>query len=160
MSERPGWSWAGSAAALSSGEPVRASRPSASIDGDLALASGGSLGASGLSAEVLRRPDHRERRSGDVLSRHQFLDQLQLEKRRTDRSKVPFSIVLFRMKRESGGGMASERELLQLLRMNKRETDILGYLGDGVIAFLLPYTHEEESQVFTRNICSRSGRQP
>ncbi len=160
MSDRHGWAWGGRDAAWSHDEPVRGPGPSASVDGDLALVSGGSLGAPRLSAEVLRRPDHVERRGGDVLSSHQFLDQLQLEKRRTDRSKVPFSIVLFRMNPDSGGDAASERELLQLLRMNKRETDILGYLGPGLIAFLLPYTNEQESQVFTHNICSRSGRKP
>ncbi len=153
-----------SAADFAGAEAARRRSPTASMegmDGGLALASGGSMApARPLSAEVLRRPDHHERRCGDVLSRHQFLDQLQLEKRRTDRSKVPFSIVLFRMNRDEGGGLDSERELLHLLRVNKRETDMLGYLGDGLIAFLLPYTNEDESQVFTRNICSRSGHQP
>jgi exopolysaccharide biosynthesis polyprenyl glycosylphosphotransferase len=92
----------------------------------------------------------------DTLPKNQFLRQLHLERRRTDRSKAPLSIVQFRL--DSGYAAALERveELLQLLRISKRETDTLGYLGEDVVALVLPDTNEHGAQAFVRKIVDQA----
>jgi len=92
--------------------------------------------------------------SSAVLPRHHFLEHLQLEKRRSDRSKAPLSVVLFSFQTATGNSGA--KKLLDYLRTSKRETDILGLLGDGQIALLLPDTSSQGAQGFTRNLANRA----
>ena len=101
------------------------------------------------------RPDADDFGQGEVLSRHQLLRQLHIEKRRADRSKVPLSLVLFRptQDRDQRG---NARELVDLLCSTKRETDLLGDLGDGVIALLLSHTDKAGLQGFTRKLKNRA----
>ena len=93
---------------------------------------------------------------GDVLPRRGFVKLLQYEQRRTDRSKLPCSIALFRfdMKRS---GLDHVHEIVTLLRDVKRETDILGYLGEDLIGLLLTDTDEQGAQGFVRKLATRAG---
>jgi exopolysaccharide biosynthesis polyprenyl glycosylphosphotransferase len=88
----------------------------------------------------------------DTLPKHRFLKQLRLEKRRTERSKVPLSIVLFRGDSQNRDELGDVRELLDIVHSSKRETDILGYLAEDLVALLLPDTTEQGTQAFTQKI--------
>lgn len=91
-----------------------------------------------------------------VLSRNQFLRQLRVEKRRSDRSKAPLSMILFRVD-EPRGLTYLVTELLDLLRQNQRETDLVGYLGNGKVALLLTHTDAGGLQTVARKLAARSG---
>ena len=91
---------------------------------------------------------------GDVLPRRAFLKQLQIEQRRTDRSKMPLSIALFRFDKRHG--MGDVKSLLDLLSDSKRETDVLGYLQDDLVGVLLTETNDQGAQDFTRKIADRT----
>jgi lipopolysaccharide/colanic/teichoic acid biosynthesis glycosyltransferase len=78
-----------------------------------------------------------------ILPRHQFLVQLEREKRRSDRSKAPLSIVLFRMESDTGEKRIDAEQLVDILRVRKRATDSLGYLGKDELGLLLPDTCRE-----------------
>src|SRR5689334_21197957 len=92
----------------------------------------------------------------DIFSRSHFLRQLQCEKRRSDRSKSPLSVALFRLGNTKGGLHHSFDRLLDLLWISKRETDIVGYLDDETAAVLLTDTTEEGARRFVRKITDRS----
>jgi lipopolysaccharide/colanic/teichoic acid biosynthesis glycosyltransferase len=88
----------------------------------------------------------------DLADRHHFLKQLYREKRRTDRSKSPLSIALFRIDGDHGRVTAEFRTLVEILHSRKRETDTLGYLGDGLAAVLLTDTDAQGTNGFLRKI--------
>jgi exopolysaccharide biosynthesis polyprenyl glycosylphosphotransferase len=96
----------------------------------------------------------------DVLPRHYFLRQLEREKRRTDRSKASLSIVLFRFEDESGDRIDDVDRLLRVLSRKKRETDIVGYLSDDLIAVLLPDTDEQGTLVLAQKVAAHYGSRP
>lgn len=102
-----------------------------------------------------RRPSSRYLPPGEVLPQKQFLKQLQREKRRTDRTKLPLSIALFHFSDKSGE-LSNVRKLLDLLSISKRETDFLGYLREDLIAVLLPDTNEQGARGFMQRIVDRS----
>jgi exopolysaccharide biosynthesis polyprenyl glycosylphosphotransferase len=91
----------------------------------------------------------------DTLPKHRFLKQLRLEKRRTDRSEAPLSIVLFRFDGENRDELGDVKGLLEIVHNTKRETDILGYLAEDLVALLLPDTNKQGTQAFTQKIHSR-----
>ncbi len=111
-------------------------------------------------SDVARRGIRNAMRRGDMLSKHHFFKQMQFEKRRTDRSKTPLSIVLFRVDIRKRHRLGNVREMLDLLRKTKRETDILGYLGDDLIALLLTDTNRPGAEAFTRNVTALGGEVP
>jgi lipopolysaccharide/colanic/teichoic acid biosynthesis glycosyltransferase len=88
----------------------------------------------------------------DLLNRTHFLVHLHREKRRTDRSKSPLSMAVFRI--DGGHGRVTDdlRTLLSILNLSKRETDILGFLGHGLAAILLTDTDMPGTQGFLRKI--------
>jgi PleD family two-component response regulator len=88
----------------------------------------------------------------DLLNRRHFLKQLHREKRRTDRSKSPLSMALFRIDGDHGDMTAELRALLAILPKCTRETDILGYLGHGAAAVLLTDTDAQGTHGFLRKI--------
>ena len=118
--------------------------------------------ASGLDTASVRadpnRIDITPHHSGgvDVLSRDHFLTQLHREKRRADRSRAPLSVVVLRF--AGGGGLDEDdhRDITTDLSLNKRETDVIAYLGDGVVAFLLPYSEAKAAEAFSELIVSRT----
>jgi lipopolysaccharide/colanic/teichoic acid biosynthesis glycosyltransferase len=92
----------------------------------------------------------------DVFARFRFLRQVEREKRRSDRSKCPLSIALFRFGGGKAGGHHSIDRLVDILCVNKRETDVVGYLNDEVVAVLLTDTSEQGTQRFVQKIVDRS----
>ena len=92
----------------------------------------------------------------DVLSARQFAKQLQLEKRRTDRSKVPLSLALFRVDAKHLNHSDDFEALVDILSRTKRETDVIGYLGDGLVGLLLPDTDNAGREGFARNVAARA----
>jgi lipopolysaccharide/colanic/teichoic acid biosynthesis glycosyltransferase len=92
----------------------------------------------------------------DILPKHRFVKQVQLEKRRTDRSKVPLSIALFRFDGKRSRQLSDVNELLQFLLRSKRETDTLGYMGDDLVALLLPDTSEPGTRGFRQKVVDRA----
>ena len=92
-----------------------------------------------------------------ILSRHQFVKQIRLEKRRTDRFKVPLSMMLYQIDAEQRGKPGQFGALVDLLRQSKRETDVIGYLGDGLVGVLLVHTNADGMQSYARKVQALAG---
>ena len=95
-----------------------------------------------------------------VLSAQQFRRQLYVEKRRTDRTKSPLSLVVVRLESDANGAVPCIDELLELLARSKRETDILGCLGKDRVGLLLPHTDEQGVRAFVGSVSKRTGHLP
>ena len=89
-----------------------------------------------------------------ILSRHQFIKQIRAEKRRTDRFKVPLSVMLFQVHPEQRSRPGQFGALVDLLRQSKRETDLIGYLGDGLVGVLLVHTDATGLQSFASKMAA------
>lgn len=89
-----------------------------------------------------------------------FLKELHREKRRSDRSLAPLSLVVFQINDETATNPPSVARLLELLEGAKRETDILGHVGTDLIAVLCPDTDEQGVNGFTRKIESQMAELP
>ncbi len=113
------------------------------------------LGDSPLS-KALQRQKNSHPRLNDIVPKFQFLKELQREKRRIERSKAPLSIGVFRFGSSKHSGPNKVIELLQLLSINMRETDILGYLTEDLIALLLPDTNEQGIKRFVDKILNQT----
>jgi hypothetical protein len=128
------------------GQPAR--RYGRGYDGDRAHhagvhpASHNATSAAGLLASIPAAAD-------DRLPRNEFLAQLRREKRRVERTHASLSVVLYRM-----DAIATDEvdDLLERLHQLKRETDLIGHLGDGKVAVLCPDTTAEGAQAFVRKI--------
>jgi lipopolysaccharide/colanic/teichoic acid biosynthesis glycosyltransferase len=96
----------------------------------------------------------------EVLCRAHFLKQIQRERRRADRSKSPLSIALFRFDGNTKNAMRSVDKLVKIIFDRKRETDILGDLGNGLIAVLLPDTDAAGTHYFAHSIAERAAPLP
>jgi len=79
-----------------------------------------------------------------TLSRHRFLERLRIEKLRADRSKRPFSMILFdfSQKGTSGNGLFV-REFLSRLMKSTREIDVKGWVAPDTIGLLLLDTDQK-----------------
>jgi lipopolysaccharide/colanic/teichoic acid biosynthesis glycosyltransferase len=95
------------------------------------------------------------RRRLDVLPRNEFQAQVRLEKRRADRSKAALSLVVLRLDGQSLMGTNDLRYLIRDLTVRKRETDIIGYVDNCLLAILLPYTDSKSAAIFCRLIEDR-----
>jgi len=91
----------------------------------------------------------------DVLPRRWFVKQMQSEQRRSDRFKLPMSIALFRFDKNSTG-LGEVHDLIALLREAKRETDVLGYLGEHLVGLLLTGTSEQGAEKFMQKLTARA----
>jgi len=109
-------------------------------------------GASG----VYKRLTLNQTSASHILAKSQFSKQLQLEKRRTDRSKAPLSMIVFRGGAADGQRIKNLKRLADLLQRSKRETDILGYLGEHRLALLLPDTSGVGVGTLIRNLRGRA----
>ncbi len=67
-------------------------------------------------------------------------------------------MVVFRVDIARRHGIQNIKDLVDLLQKSKRETDILGYLGEERLALLLPDTREEGAHAVTRNLRRPGGR--
>ncbi len=90
--------------------------------------------------------------SDEVLCRPHFLKQVQREQRRADRSKLPLSIALFRFDGNKKNEIRSVDRLIKIIFDRKRETDILGDLGPGLIGVLLPDTDAAGTHYFAHKV--------
>ena len=90
----------------------------------------------------------------NFLPSNDFLAHVQREKRRAERTKAPLSIMLYGAKSFDGG--AAMEQLLEVLHRQKRETDILGHVGEGLVALLCPDTAASGMGVFMRKIEAHS----
>ncbi len=110
-------------------------------------------GASGVYKRLTVTPTS----ASHMLAKSQFFRQLQLEKRRTDRSKAPLSLIVFYTGAADGQRIHHLKQLAELLQRSKRETDILGYLGEHRLALLLPDTNGVGVETLIRNLRGRAG---
>lgn len=94
-----------------------------------------------------------------VLAEADFLALLRRERHRADRSGEPLSILVFRYDGALDARSADIRELTELLRHEKRETDSLGGLG-AEVALLCPYTAEEGADALMRKVAERAAGMP
>jgi len=92
-----------------------------------------------------------------ILPHHHFLDRLREEKRRTERSKSPLSVALLSLEEETLNGHEPVEEFLKSLYRNTRETDIKGWLHDGVIGLILPDTDEKGARRCIEKIANGNG---
>ena len=86
-----------------------------------------------------------------------FLRELDREKRRSERSGAPLSLVLYQFDAEAAGNSHQASELVEALHSSKRVTDILGHVGDGKIAVLCPDTDEAGVKGFMKKIEQGTG---
>jgi lipopolysaccharide/colanic/teichoic acid biosynthesis glycosyltransferase len=107
-----------------------------------------------LLLHVLRKSDSRRWLCADVLLRPSFLQHLEREKWRADRSKAPLSIVVCECS-ATGDEALRNHDLAKALVGAKRQTDVVGQLGDGLFAVLLPDTNASGAQIFTEKIKKR-----
>ena len=122
----------------------------------------GSGGSSGFEVSSVRAgPTHidtmlHRSRGADVLSRDTFLTQLYREKRRADRSRAPLSLVVMRFDGDNGFDKDDYQDIISDLSLSTREIDMIGRLGDDVVAFLLPYSEAGAAKAFSRLVVSRT----
>jgi len=95
-------------------------------------------------------------RGGDVLSRDRFLAQIHREKRRADRSRAPLSLVVMRFAGHGEFDVDDHLDIVTDVSFSIRESDVIGCLGDGVVAFLLPYSEAKAAEAFSKLIVSRT----
>ncbi|MGD8808809.1 MAG: hypothetical protein PVG24_04340, partial [Gammaproteobacteria bacterium] len=85
------------------------------------------------------------------MSRQLFLKHLELEKRRTDRTKAPLSLIVATVD-PAAGGIEAVQAALDMFSASKRETDLLGQLDADRIGVLLPHTSIEGARAYLANI--------
>lgn len=95
------------------------------------------------------------RLSGEVLPRHRFLEHVQFEKRRADRSRAPLSLVLMRFPADGTVDMSDLQDILAELSLSTRETDLVGHLQAGLVGFLLPYSDNNAALAFSKLVRNR-----
>ena len=92
-----------------------------------------------------------------ILSKSHFLNCLEIEKRRADRSKMPLSIALVSLQKWVASDHKLLEEFLKSLQKNTRETDIKGWVDDDVIGLILPDTDERGVKHFVEKIANGNG---
>lgn len=75
-----------------------------------------------------------------IFPREKFLERLQFEKRRVDRSGTPLSIALFFLKDELLTDFKKLREFLVSVKLGTRETDLKGWVTGKILGLLMPDT--------------------
>ena len=113
--------------------------------------------AVGGHGEAVQSPTRDDSRLSHILPKHHFLKQMHREKRRVDRSKAPLSIALFHLAAEQGKESDETLGLIELLCNRKRESDVVGYIDENLIAILLPDTNQEGAQGFIDKIGGHGG---
>ena len=88
---------------------------------------------------------------------NEFLKDLNREKRRSERSKEPLSLVLYQVDDKTARDSQHAAQLVELLHSSKRVTDFLGHVGSDKIAVLCPDTDGQGIKGFMQKIDSRAG---
>jgi GGDEF domain-containing protein len=101
---------------------------------------------------TLQAPSHGAIGSGQEF----FRSHLSREMRRADRYNVPVSLVHFRFNREFQNGVAGRtRQFLEVLKENKRETDVLASLNGHLVSVLLASTDRSGAERFAERVSSK-----
>jgi lipopolysaccharide/colanic/teichoic acid biosynthesis glycosyltransferase len=87
-----------------------------------------------------------------ILPRSHFLREVHREKRRADRSRSPLSVLVFRSESDRHDEPDRVEGLLEILRSSKRETDVLGDLGECALAMILPDTNAQGLEQFVARV--------
>ena len=95
-----------------------------------------------------------------ILPQSHFLRRLKEERRRSDRSKSPLSVVLFCFDKKEEDRFEQITRFLVPLRNKTRETDIIGWLDQDVIGLLLPDTNERGLKSYVEKIANGNGPPP
>jgi exopolysaccharide biosynthesis polyprenyl glycosylphosphotransferase len=82
-------------------------------------------------------------RMENLLPQPFFVDEFERCKRRSERTKLPFSIILIRFKDLNSGVRWANNKFVKAVQKLVRESDILGFLGEDTVAVLLPDTCQE-----------------
>jgi exopolysaccharide biosynthesis polyprenyl glycosylphosphotransferase len=98
-------------------------------------------------ADSMKRPLHAQ-----LLPRSYFLDQLRLEKRRSDRTKAPVTFVLIHFTPPNREEIGKIKQFLEFIHKNIRETDSLGYINEGTIGLLLPHTGADGARKLVKKV--------
>jgi lipopolysaccharide/colanic/teichoic acid biosynthesis glycosyltransferase len=103
-------------------------------------------------------PHVRSRTGPLILAPDVFAQEVEHEKRRSDRSKAPVSLAVFRMDARSARGAF---DFMTLLAREKREIDVVGALRPGELAVLLPVTDHAGAERFIERVrgAAREGPQ-
>ena len=94
------------------------------------------------------------------LSRAQFLNCLRLEKRRSDRSKSPLSLILFSLNSDKENGDKILRDFFSFIHRVTRETDIKGLINENLVGLILTDTDRSGSQTCIRKLIQTNGYFP
>ena len=106
-----------------------------------------------LRAVQTRSPPHPAlQRAPGGLPVNQFLSDLHREMRRADRSRTPLSLLVYRVDRPAIHEPPNADQLLEVLHRVKRETDIVGLVGDDTVAVLCPDTDAAGLLAFLRKV--------
>jgi lipopolysaccharide/colanic/teichoic acid biosynthesis glycosyltransferase len=90
----------------------------------------------------------------------EFLKDLRREMRRAERTQAALSLAVYRIDNHQDQDAVQADRLLESLHDAKRETDMLGLVGDNTIALLFPDTDEKGVGVFMRKLDARVGSIP
>ena len=98
------------------------------------------------------QPEIQGKHTTEDIRLHPFVKQLLLEARRSDRTKSPLSIVLFRIDGAGRPELGKIRRFYELIYRKCRETDVPARIGEHLIAILLLDTNADGAEVFTRRM--------
>jgi exopolysaccharide biosynthesis polyprenyl glycosylphosphotransferase len=93
----------------------------------------------------------------NLLLKSEFLNRLRTEKLRVDRSKAPLSLVLFYFREKGVSSRDAVQEFLTTLEKNTRESDIRGWVDEGVIGLILPDTDKNGMNHCVEKIVNGNG---
>ena len=93
----------------------------------------------------------------NILPKHHFFDRLRVEKRRTDRSKSPLSVILLSLPNAAISDPKLTQEFLKLIHKNTRETDIKGWVDYDVVGLILLDTDKRGVERCVEKISNGNG---
>jgi len=96
----------------------------------------------------------------DALPRNDFVDQLRRETRRSLRTASALSLVLYRLDAAPDRLSPPPERFLEALHCAKRETDIVGHVGDDLLAVLCPDTGSDGVRRFADRLRAHGGGLP
>src|SRR5215813_12770639 len=84
-------------------------------------------------SEDSRFPKRTSVQSNTILPQDVFLSMLTIERRRAERSRKPFVLMLLDTYLANGSGTGILRQAIEVLAHSKRETDLMGWYTTGSI---------------------------
>lgn len=90
-----------------------------------------------------------------ALPRGELLRAMRHEMRRADRSGSPLSMVVYRISPHDGFAGGTMQQLIETLCLSKRETDLVGCAGPGLVAVVCPDTDQSGGQKFAEKILAQ-----